>query len=82
MLFAVSMRQAEDLFTECEAHDRQINYEDTYALAAAIRSNAAEACCIVDREKIHIDEVTLLKDAIERAEVDSEGDTVIAEKRF
>jgi hypothetical protein len=82
MIYAVSMRKAEELLDECSAHDRPLKHQTAYALAGSIRAHARDACAIDRQAKLCADEVDPIKDAIKRAVVDHEGDTVIESKEF
>ena len=81
MLYAVSMSRADAIMDDCAAHDKALKHQEQAVLAASIRKHAALSQK-VDREAIHSDEISPLKDAIERAEIDAEGDTIIPTKAF
>jgi len=81
MLKAVSYKRAEELIDICAEMKHPLKHQDKDSLAASIRKHAMISVG-TKSEDIKVDEIDPLKAAIEKAEVDDQGETVIPEKAF
>lgn len=82
MLMAVSYKRAGEVMDICVDKDRPLRHQDNDSLSASIRKHAMIAVGVAAIDELKFDEVDPLKDAIERAETDPEGDVVIPESKF
>jgi len=80
LLYAVSMSRAEKLLEERIAANLPLKYEDANALRGSIAKHAAEHVGVGD--ELHSDEIDAIKDAIEKAQINDAGETVIPSEPF
>ena len=80
MLYAVSMKRAEDLIEERIKADLPLKYGDAHALRGSIAKHASEYVGIGNQ--LIAAEIEPLKDAIERAQINEAGETFIPTDSF
>jgi hypothetical protein len=81
MLKAVSYERAEAIMDDCAKNDKPLKHQDNDSLAASVRKHALIATDL-DIDALKFDEVDILKDAIEKAETNADGEVVIPEVEF
>jgi hypothetical protein len=81
MLKAASYIRAERIECICATNDLPLKHQERDVLAASIRKHALLATGIVF-DDLKFDEVDPLKDAIEKAETNADGEVVIPSEEF
>jgi hypothetical protein len=81
MLKAASYTRAEQIEDRCAVDDLPLKHQERDVLAASIRKHAAIAVG-ADTSDLKFDQVDMLKDAIEKAETNPEGEVVIPTEEF